>query len=136
VHWHLSAPARDTGPSQAVRRLVLRRDSFACAGCGKSVAGIDYSIQHRIARGMGGTSRAEANSPANLVLLCGSATTPDSCHLACEDRKTAMRRRGLWLKSTEVPALVPVEYATPGGPVRYFLLPDGGRRRVESEAAA
>jgi hypothetical protein len=119
-----------------VRRIVLKRDGYMCAGCGKSVVGIDYSLQHRGARGMGGTSRAEVNSPVNLVLLCGSATTPGSCHLACEDRKDAMRKRGLWLKAAEGPALVPVEYATPDGPVRYYLLPDGSRRRVEAEEAS
>jgi hypothetical protein len=118
-----------------VRRLVHKRD-VNCAGCGRSVAGIPRSIQHRVARGMGGSSRPEANAVERLVLLCGSATTPGSCHLACEERDPVMHDRGLWLWSWEDPASVPVEYATPDGPVRYLLLPDGSRRRVEEVAAA
>lgn len=106
---------KDTGPSRAVRRLVLARDRFCCAGCGKNVAGGEWSVQHRVARGMGGTSRADVNSPVNLVLLCGSATSPGGCHLACERRDPVMHERGLWLSSWEDPALVPVVIAVPGG---------------------
>jgi hypothetical protein len=115
----------------------MGRDNFRCAACGLNVNGIPYSLQHRVARGMGGTSRPEANSPERLVLLCGSATTPGSCHLACEQRDPSMHARGLWLNSWQDPAIAPVAYASPDGPEWWFLLPDGTRKRTaEPEGAA
>jgi hypothetical protein len=99
-------PRRQTGPSQRTRNLVLARDNWQCAGCGKPAGGgyTWWSIQHRVARGVGG-----GNGPQALVLLCGSATSA-GCHRACEDRDAVMHERGLWLRSTEDPALVPVTY--------------------------
>lgn len=97
---------RDTGPPQKTRNLVLARDNWQCAGCGKPVGGgfTWWSLQHRKARGTGGD-----NSPANLLVLCGSATSP-GCHRKCEDRLAEMHDRGLWVRSTEDAALVPVTY--------------------------
>lgn len=77
-----ATPAQDIPP--ALRRLVLARDLEHCVRCGRHTAGMPRSIQHRQARGMGG--RADAHYSANLILLCGSATTPGSCHLYVEDR--------------------------------------------------
>ena len=51
---------------------------WRCARCGKDVTYIQSSIQHRKARGMGGTNDPSINSPANLIVLCGSGTT--GCH--------------------------------------------------------
>jgi 5-methylcytosine-specific restriction protein A len=121
---------RDTGFSPAVSRLIKARDKW-CAGCGINVTGIPYSIQHRVARGMGGTSRAEIGSPVNGALLCGTATTPSGCHLACEQRDPEMRRRGLWLPSWVNPAEVPVGYATPDGLAWFLLNPDGSLTEVD-----
>jgi hypothetical protein len=71
-------PRRSTGPSLEVRRLVYERDGGRCVACGARTE----QIQHRVARGMGGRRSVEAdawvNSPASLVLLCGSGTT--GCH--------------------------------------------------------
>jgi hypothetical protein len=99
-------PRRQTGPSQRTRNLVLARDNWQCAGCGKAVGGgfTWWSIQHRVARGTGG-----GNGPDNLVTLCGSACSP-GCHLACEQRRADTHERGLWIRSDEDPALVPVTY--------------------------
>jgi hypothetical protein len=116
-------PVRDTGPSRKVRALVLARDGFACAGCGKSIVGRPYSLQHRNARGMGGTSRAAANSPERLVVLCGDGVT--GCHGLAESRDPLMHARGLWLYSWEDPAAVPVAYAVRDGMALSWLLPDG-----------
>lgn len=104
-------PVQDTGPSAAVRKLVLDRDGMQCAACGISVTGRPASVQHRRARGMGGTVDPSANLPSNLVLLCGSATSPGGCHLACENRDPDMRARGFWLWSWENPAETPVMLA-------------------------
>jgi hypothetical protein len=127
--WHVRVPQSrtDTGPSRDVRVLVMERDNRCCQGCGTSVLGRPYSIQHRDARGMGGTSDPAANSPSNLVLLCGSATTPGSCHLACEERDPVMHKRGFWLKRGEDPERVPVMIAGPGYLIAAWLLPDGTR---------
>lgn len=101
-------PVRDTGPSVAVRRLVRERWGTRCAACGISVIGRPWSIQHRSARGMGGTSDPAVNRPSNLVLLCGSATSPGGCHLLCEQRDPDMHGRGFWLWSWEDPRAIPV----------------------------
>ena len=127
---------RDTGPSAAVRSLVHAREGSACAACGISITGRPHSVQHRVARGMGGTPDPEANSLSNLVLLCGSATTPGSCHEACERREPAMRARGFWLYSWENPAEVPIMLASPhGSGMTVRLTPDGNYEPFEGRAA-
>jgi hypothetical protein len=103
-------PARDTGPSPAVRRIVHVREGMACAACGISVTGRPHSIQHRRARGMGGTTDPAANLPSNLVLLCGTAVT--GCHGLAESRDPDMHGRGFWLRSWENPAVIPVMIAS------------------------
>lgn len=97
-------PRRDTGPSQKVRQIVLERDQYQCCACGKpaGMPGTWWSIQHRVARGVGG-----GNGLENLVTLCGSATSA-GCHRLCEDRDAEMHARGYWLRSGEDPLLVPV----------------------------
>jgi hypothetical protein len=107
---------RDTGPSAKVRAAVLIRDGYACAACGASVIGRPRSIQHRRARGMGGTSWPGVNLASNLVTLCGSATSPGGCHLRAEQRDPKMHERGFWLWSTQDPELVPVHRHGSTGP--------------------
>ena len=93
----MSAPARQT------RELVLTRDDWTCLGCGRSIRSTYYwSMQHRVARGVGG-----GNGPENLVTLCGSATSP-GCHLLCEQRDTEMRARGFVVPSWNDPLDIPV----------------------------
>lgn len=127
--------ARDTGPSRAVRKVVMERDGYACAGCGKAVTGAEFSLQHRVARGLGGTSRPDVNSPVNLVTLCGSATSP-GCHRRAEDRDPVMHERGLWLNSWEDPAAVPVAVATASGLALRWLDASGGWASEPPEVAA
>lgn len=98
----------------AARRKAAERDKGLCLGCGRQ--GVD--VQHRAARGMGGTSRPEINHGlANMACLCRS------CHFKCEARDSEMARRGLWLFSWEDPATVPV-ILFDGRTV--LLNPDGG----------
>lgn len=131
-------PARDTGPSPKVRALVRQREGMRCAACGISVRGLPFSIQHRRARGMGGTRDAAANLPGNLVLLCGSATSPGGCHLACEQRDMHMHGRGFWLRSWEDPAVIPVMLASEHDSGQAAWLDDDGEYSFSppGEAAA
>jgi hypothetical protein len=134
--WHLerqAKAARDTGPSRSVRSMVLDRDGYACAGCGKNIMTLGdwWSMQHRVARGVGG-----GNSPSGLVVLCGSATSA-GCHRLCEDRDADAHRRGLWLRSDEDPASVPVCYRDGhGGEFWALLEADGGLVFVDAPGGA
>ncbi len=123
--------SRDTGPSRKVRELVLDRDGRQCVGCGKPIGeGAWWSMQHRVARGAGG-----GNSPCNLIVLCGSATSP-GCHRLCEDRDREMHARGLWLRSDEDPAIAPVMIASEHGSGVTAWLTDDGRYLFEAPAGA
>lgn len=108
------AGRRDTGPSLHVKAIVDERDDWHCACCGTSVWGRPYSRQHRVARGMGGTSDPRLSAPSNIVLLCGSATSPGGCHLLCEQRDERMHELGFWLKNSQRPWLEPVAHAFHG----------------------
>ncbi|TYK45217.1 HNH endonuclease [Actinomadura decatromicini] len=97
---------RDTGPDRTTRELVLERDDWACFCCGATIIGQQYSLQHRLARRLGGTSDPLINSPANLVTLLGSATT--ECHGRVEGRHSADHVAGYRLKTGQDPANTPV----------------------------
>lgn len=80
---------RSTGPTSDVVEAILERAGYSCEGCGSMLGdrrGEDWSVQHRVARGMGGTRLPWVNRPSALLILCGSATTPDSCHLFAESQ--------------------------------------------------
>lgn len=106
-----------TDVTAKVRQLILDRDGYTCLGCGKDIRhAYWYSIQHRKARGQGGS-----NSCENLVTLCGSATSP-GCHLLCEARDPEMTARGLVVPSWNDPAETPVVLWTGQG---VYLTTDG-----------
>ncbi len=87
-----------TGPTAAVRRICWERAGGYCERCGYMLeTHASYSLHHRRARGMGGTRRPETNLPANLVFLCGSATS--GCHGQVERFRMQARRDG-WLVSS------------------------------------
>lgn len=102
--WHLTSQRRvvSTDVPQATRDLVLERDDYSCFCCGKPLLGEQYSLQHRDARGMGGSSDPLIHSPANLILLAGSALT--ECHGRVERRGEADNVAGYWLKTGQDPA--------------------------------
>jgi hypothetical protein len=91
------ARPRDTGLDRQTRLLVLERDGWACACCGRSVIGQQHALQRRRARRSRGV-----NSPSNLVVLCGG------CQLAAEQQDPFMLAAGYWLADTEDPRDVPV----------------------------
>lgn len=109
---------RDTGPSPLQRAEVIGRAHGYCERCGASCHHAPYSIHHRLPRGRGGR-----NELANLVLLCGSATTPGGCHHEVERHRERAYDHG-WLVPTGMePAETPVNHLTFG---RVLLDNDGG----------
>lgn len=96
--------SRGSGIPPRVREAVLLRDGHHCRRCGRSVIDQPASIQHRLPRGRGGKPTL-----ANLVLVCGSATTPGSCHDWMEHVDRAQAYDDGWLCRTgEDPADVQV----------------------------
>lgn len=102
---------RRTGPSPVTRQLVQTRDQV-CVSCGEP----GEQIHHRRSRSMGGTRRASANSPGNLVTLCVE------CHASVESNRADALDRGLLLsQSVQDPSAWPVCWRD-----RVVLLGDDG----------
>ncbi|HZR50048.1 MAG TPA: hypothetical protein VFB06_11070 [Streptosporangiaceae bacterium] len=112
--WHLAEPAEHTGFSRAVKILVRQRagggdiEQALCEACGVWCGPLLGEIQHIVARGMGGTSLAVLNSPANSGLLCGSAVLRSGCHGAAEKRDPQLEIRGFYIKGGRDPRTVPM----------------------------
>ena len=106
--------ARDTGPTTTTKDLVWARAGGRCEVCGGSLAGMrGFSRHHRRPRRMGGSRRPDTNSPANILLVCGSATSPDGCHHRIESNRTRAYEDGLILRDDQNPLHVPVMLADP-----------------------
>lgn len=105
---------RSTGPSRRTRQAVIDRDDHCCVACGQwvDIETGRYSLQHRRARGAGGSRRPDTNSAANLLLVCGSATT--GCHARIEANPIWALSRGYRVTQQQDPALVPVVVAGVG----------------------
>jgi hypothetical protein len=136
VRERVAKARRDTGPTRAQRAVVLNRADGCCEICGREVMLVGgrvvrpYSIHHRRPRGMGGTSRPEINSPANLLLLCGDATTPGGCHTRVEANRSLAYENGWLVRASADPATVPVLLEGSD----WHLLTDDGQR-AEARAA-
>jgi hypothetical protein len=91
----------DTSPAAKVQAIVVGRDSYSCVRCGRSVIGIRASVHHRKRRSQGG-----ANTPDNLITLCGSEVT--GCHGFVHAHPAESLGAGWLVRSTADPALVPV----------------------------
>ncbi len=104
-----------------MRQLVLERDGYRCARCGRSIHAGGYSLQHRKARGMGGTKDPGINSPANLVTLCGDGVR--GCHGLIEANRELGRQEGFTVRQTQDPSTIPVSYWDG----TYYLNNDGSR---------
>lgn len=124
-----------TAPTRSVRADVIRRDGGRCQWCG---AGVDtssgwYSLQHRRARQMGGTSRPEANLAANLVLVHGTGTT--GCHGEIEANPVLAAERGFRLTQEQQPDQCPIQVAGITGR-RWVRLDNDGNTRPTIRRAA
>lgn len=108
--------SRRTGPTPAVRAIVLERAQNACEVCGQR----GEQIHHRRPRGNGGSRRPDTNRPPNLLVLCGH------CHDEIEGNRTWARTLGRLLPQSADPATEPV---TLWGR-RWLLTDDGDYRAV------
>ncbi|HWB35565.1 MAG TPA: hypothetical protein VHA75_06020 [Rugosimonospora sp.] len=136
---------RDTGPTPTTVALVGERDGWSCASCGRSllggVRGVTFSVQHRVARGQGGSRRPELNLPANLLLLCGSGVEtgigPAQCHPRVEQRGTDDLAAGFWLRQwTDGRPTAPGEHAVRHARHGWVWLDDDGSVTPVPERAA
>ena len=127
---------RDTGPGAETVAVVVERDRGLCAVCGHEVSGtrgLDWSVQHRLARKGGGTQRRWVNFPSNLVLLCGHGTT--GCHFRVESQGAWARDQGYKIREGRWrPPEVGIEHAAHGR--RVYLTDDGGISDTPPEVAA
>lgn len=115
---------KDTGPAKSVVIAVLERDGRCCVRCGGALWGVrgrDYSIQHRRARGAGGSRREDTNQPQNLLSTCGSATS--GCHGLMERLRNEAREMGWAIRQSDDPLQIPVQHWQYG---LIFLWADGG----------
>lgn len=106
-----------TGPDRATVIVVRDRDR-GCVVCGTHWS---PTTQHRIPRGMGGSSWLGINRPSNLLTLCGSGTT--GCHGWVEAHPIFSREAGWSLDRRDDPTEHPVLY-----PDGWFYLDDAGTR--------
>lgn len=100
---------KDARPKSSVvpkklRDAVLIRDEWCCQRCGLGIRRRDYSLQHRDPRGLGGSRKK--HTLANLVVLCGTATT--GCHGDVESFRNDAKRDGWLLPDGVVPEEWPV----------------------------
>lgn len=112
--------SRHTGPDEATRELVWARAGGACEICSTPLHNQIRSLHHRRRRGMGGSRAPWINSPANLMLLCGSGTL--GCHGMVEHNRAVGYDSGWLLRDGELPAETPVEVTVLG---RVLLTDDG-----------
>lgn len=119
---------RNTGPTLATKELLWARAGGRCELCGRDLTrGFPFSRHHRRPRGAGGSSVPWINDVTNLLLLCGSATTPEGCHAWVEKHRDYAYAKG-WLirmSSPYTPAEVPV--VLEGTKTVVYLTADGER---------
>ena len=106
--------------SAKTRTLVRARAGYACEACARHLGDYGGQMQHRVARGAGGSRNPLLGSPSNAVLICGTPAT--GCHGRCEARSAEMHAGGFWLSFYESPLVVPIMLH---GRVTRWLAQDG-----------
>ncbi|MDI3409280.1 HNH endonuclease [Streptomyces cavernicola] len=113
---------RRTGPTDAVKDLVYRRDGGRCVRCDSLHR---LTIHHRVNRGMGGAREPWINQPHNLLLVC------EPCNGWFEDNPRESYEAGWKVRRPQLPDEVEVLY-TDG---RVYRLGADGVRAAIVEAA-
>lgn len=111
------------------RWVIIRRDSDdndnpVCQWCGGvvRVEWGEYSLQHRRARGMGGSKLKDTGQAQNGTLVHGSATT--GCHHYIESHPDEAAERGFRIRQGQNPLTVPLVDANG---TKWWLRADGTR---------
>jgi len=99
-----------TAIAKTVRDIVDQRAEGFCEFCCRYIGDQWFSRQHRIPRGAGGSKDPKINAASNLILLCGSATSPNMCHQRAESQRHWAKQVGLLVDRIQNPADVPVLY--------------------------
>ncbi len=105
-------PRPETGFPRPVKTAVRKRagggdtGEARCENCGIWLGRYGGQVQHRDARGMGGSRRG--NTADNGGLLCGDPLDRSTCHGRAEARDAGMNERGWWLRNGQDPARTPV----------------------------
>lgn len=88
---------------------ALERDDMRCRRCGRGLEGTWqlWSVHHRLPRSA--ASKAAVDVVANLVLVCGSGTSPD-CHWWIHQHPTESYDTGWLIRrgGTAPPDMVPL----------------------------
>lgn len=90
--------------NQKLRNAIQDRDDGCCVRCGHYCLHEPHSVHHRQVKGMGG--RKAADTPSNLILLCGSGST--GCHGYAHARPATSYRFGYLVRSTACPSSAPI----------------------------
>lgn len=117
----------DDAAWDAVKLVVLERDSYTCQVTGE----LAVDVHHIIRRGIGGTADPViAYGTANLVSV--SRAEHDRCHA----KDPELYERGFWRWSTEKPGAVPIKVPGPFGSTQSLWLLPNGKVSVTSPAEA
>jgi len=123
-------PNRNSGPSAAVRALVLARDGWACVCCGFPVADRRHSLGHRLR-----ASQQGKPVPSNLLTFLGlgvNALDPDDHHARVDSRRDPDdEAKGYSVRSYKNPLLVSVMVFSPHGSGMSLWLDDLGNYLTE-----
>lgn len=88
--------------SDKTRRIVHQRAGSCCERCGRSIVNIPAEMDHRRAKGMGGSLRKSTHSPANASLLCAD------CHRWKHANPNKAADSGWHVRQWESPETVPL----------------------------
>lgn len=120
--------SRPTGPDRRTRALMYDRDGDRCCACNEvGLRDRDLIPNHRVNRGMGGSTAPWINDLTNLVTACRG------CNNRFEDDPAYSYAMGWKVRYGVNPATVPVCY----GDGSWWLLDlDGSRRPTAAPRAA
>lgn len=105
--------ADSTGFDRHIVDAILDRDGQSCVRCGGNLwgeRGLDYSIQHRRARGAGGSQLPDTNAPQNGIAMCGSGAGDSGCHSYVESHRDEARDHGWAVRQGKDPLRVAVDH--------------------------